>query len=79
MKKFITGKYRFYGSDCDALMTATLTPPTKTMKLVPCLICGEELSVELHEPHAKICEKCKEAVMKVRERMDWDPCTPILD
>lgn len=36
-----------------------------------CLICGEDVPVhDFDLGHPKICEKCKAAVMKMREQMD---------
>ena len=40
---------------------------------VSCLICGEPVRIENPRDYPKICEKCKEAVMYVREKIQNDP------
>lgn len=48
---------------------------------VPCLICGEDvfLTYEERDSNAKVCDRCKAAVMKMRKRMEADPCEMIMD
>ena len=66
VKCTITGEFHGYGDTCN-VPTATL-PPRPTIA-VPCLICGE--SKEMYEYLGPIvCEKCKEAVMKVRADLE---------
>ena len=36
----------------------------------PCLICGEGVPIWVTDTRPKICEKCKAAVLKMREQMD---------
>lgn len=36
----------------------------------PCLICGEPVPVSMWENHAKICDKCKKAILKVRKMFE---------
>lgn len=38
-----------------------------------CLICGEPVPMENPRDYPKICEKCKKAVMHVREKIENDP------
>lgn len=38
-----------------------------------CLICGEPVPIDNPRDYPKICEKCKEAVMFVREKIENDP------
>lgn len=40
---------------------------------VSCLICGAPVPIENPRDYPKICEKCKEAVMFVREKIENDP------
>lgn len=37
------------------------------VKDAPCLVCGEDGFVEKWENPARICDKCKAAIMKMRE------------
>ena len=34
-----------------------------------CLICGESVPISHSKDYPKICDKCKKAVMKMRERL----------
>ena len=45
--------------------TITVKVPNLDIR-TPCLICGEGVPVFSYEISPKICEKCKVAVMKVR-------------
>ena len=40
---------------------------------VSCLICGAPVPMENPRDYPKICEKCKKAVMHVREKIENDP------
>lgn len=77
VKCTITGMFRPYGAECDAVASV----PTERISArlgVPCLICGEGVDTDdYYRP--MICDKCKEAVMKIRADLERDPCTPILD
>lgn len=39
---------------------------------VPCLICGESISVPAMRATYMVCDKCKAAVMKVRSELEGD-------
>lgn len=39
----------------------------KVAKNAPCLVCGENETVEEWESPIRICDKCKAAIMKMRE------------
>lgn len=57
---------------------------TKTAKItysnlgIPCLICGSIVPIYHPSQAPKICEKCKGAVMLIRNMME-NPKKPILD
>ena len=36
----------------------------------PCLVCGEDVIVSMYGPHVIICEKCKEAILHMREQLE---------
>ena len=38
--------------------------------LMNCLICGEEVEIEWHAKGPKICDKCRQAVMHIRNELD---------
>ena len=50
--------------------------------IVRCLICGE-ITRTIDYPNSggalEVCDKCKAAVLKMRENLEHDPCQPILD
>lgn len=47
---------------------------------VSCLICGETIRyIEYPTNIPEVCDKCKAAVMKMRENLERDPLQPILD
>ena len=51
--------------------TITYTLEDKMVYGTPCLICGEIVKISnLYERQPKICDKCKAAVMAMREKMD---------
>ena len=35
----------------------------------PCLVCGETVPIRHHRDVSKICDKCKAAIMAMREQM----------
>lgn len=41
-----------------------------TTQTAPCLICGEPVPVTMLENHAKICDKCKKAILKLRKMLE---------
>ena len=50
--------------------------------VIPCLICEERIPVSRWEwegSHAKICEKCKKAVLKLRKMFDEEACNNIIE
>lgn len=49
--------------------------------IIRCLICNEYTGYVNWPgvPQAEICDKCKAAVLKMRENLEHDPCQPILD
>jgi hypothetical protein len=60
--------------------TITISPKEriKTKLATPCIVCGESIPLEAYEEeaylhgfyvHNKICEKCKAAILYVREQM----------
>lgn len=69
VKCAITGKHRFYGSDCDALLECVLREAETVSVSTPCLICGEDVPCDIHCT-GKICDECKEAVMYVRKELN---------
>ena len=78
VKCTITGKFRYYGEECDAFQKATIVKPKHA---IPCLICGEtaRLTDDYTGLSIEVCDKCKAAVLKMREHMERDPLQPILD
>ena len=68
-------EYKIYNSkaEVDAAMYAALSLCT------PCVICGESIPVNKHDEdaflhgfyvHNQICDKCKAAILYVREQME---------
>lgn len=49
--------------------------------IVRCLICDEYVGrIEYPAvPQAVVCDKCKAAILKMRENLERDPTEPILD
>ena len=45
-------------------------PTVPIIETAPCLICGEPVPVSMWENHAKICDKCKKAILKLRKMFD---------
>ena len=45
-------------------------PTVPIIEAAPCLICGEPVPVSMWENHAKICNKCKRAILKLRKMFD---------
>lgn len=77
VKCTIDGEFHKYGADCTAFPSVPIIMIEPTIES-ECLICGEGVPTgDAYRP--AICEKCKAAVMKVREDLERDPCTPILD
>ena len=57
------------------IATIYTTGVVKTKFGIPCLICGEmveltEYELMYYKDVVKVCDKCKEAVMKMREKSD---------
>jgi hypothetical protein len=75
VKCSIDGEYKYVGAECDALITAKLQPLIVSYD-TPCLICGEAVP---GNHSSAICDKCKNAVMYIRNNLERDPCEPILD
>lgn len=47
--------------------------PTEINSLAtPCLICGEYVPISMFDNHAKICENCKKAILKLRKMLEED-------
>ena len=78
VKCTITGKFHYYGDECDAFATAEIIIPRFGIN---CVICGEPAAEvdSFHAHETKVCDKCKAAVLKMRENMERDPLQPILD
>lgn len=57
-----------------AANTATISMTEKLVAdvAVSCLICGESISVPAMRATYMVCDKCKEAVMKVRAELEGD-------
>lgn len=36
----------------------------------PCLVCGEGVTINNFKSHAVICEKCKEAILYMRNQLE---------
>ena len=45
-------------------------PTVPIIETAPCIICGEPVPVSMWENHAKICNKCKRAILKLRKMFD---------
>lgn len=58
---------------------ASIDNATATSIGTPCLICGDTVSIASCYVGPKICDKCKEAVLHVRQQLERDPLEPILD
>ena len=58
-------------NECPMNSTVTIKIPKKSNSWIgtPCLICGDAVPLE-NELGAKICDKCKAAVLKVRSEME---------
>lgn len=74
------------GEDCPYFTpkeTKTVTTKISDFKPlygVSCLICGETARISEHPIHdPEVCDKCKAAVLKMRENLERDPLQPILD
>ena len=77
VKCTITGEYHGYDDECDAFPMAKIIKP---LWGVACLICGETVRTSEHPIHdPEVCDKCKAAVLKMREHLERDPSEPILD
>ncbi len=33
---------------------------------IPCLVCGEEIKININDPKIQICKECKTAIMAMR-------------
>lgn len=63
-------------------MTETITTKINTNQSwigMPCIICGESVALTSNEVlslehglhiHSKVCDKCKAAVLRIREQME---------
>lgn len=58
---------------------ASIDNATATSIGTPCLICGDTVTIAFYYAGPKICDKCKEAVLHVRQKLERDPLEPILD
>lgn len=57
----------------------TMTVDTTIYEIAtPCLICGDSVPIEHYSKAPKICDKCKEAVLLIRNMME-NPTKPILE
>ena len=69
VKCTVTGEFHTYDHECDAVSTATIIP---AKYCISCLICDD--TIELYDypaPNApKICDKCKAAIMSIREKLE---------
>lgn len=36
----------------------------------PCIVCGERIETSICDPHIVICEKCKQAILYMREQLE---------
>lgn len=45
----------------------------------PCLICEETVTISRPSDGVKICDRCKKAVLHIRQQLERNPCEPILD
>ena len=66
VKCVITGQYKTIGSQCNAIFNGII-PHIETC--TACLVCGEDVAVGLSDRGPVICEKCKDAIMTMRERL----------
>lgn len=78
VKCTITDQFHFYDDECNALGTVK-TSPTKYAVL--CILCGEVVRYTDYPiyTYMEVCDKCKAAVMHIREKLERDPLQPILD
>lgn len=69
VKCTITGEFHTHDHECDALVTVTTMNP---QYCTSCLVCDEVIELYDHpEPSVpKICDKCKTAIMAMREKLD---------
>ena len=54
--------YEYYSKNSDIIAKSSIG--------TPCLICGETVVIQYYCDVPKICDKCKAAVMVMREQMD---------
>lgn len=55
--------YGYYSNNFD-----TITPSICTA----CLVCGEDVPIFDYQSGLKICDKCKAAIMAMREQVDGE-------
>lgn len=57
-------------------ITAKIPTPENSGIGTPCLICGETVRIAHYRDAPKICNKCKEAVLKMRSYLVSNPSEP---
>lgn len=73
----ITGEFHDYNDECDC-SNYILVKPIETNIGTACLVCGESVILTKNELMAiehrhdiyKICDKCKAAILHIREQME---------
>ena len=53
--------HEYYSINFDPIMLSTCTA---------CLVCGEDVPIFDYQSGLKICDKCRVAIMAMREQMD---------
>ena len=75
------GSWAYCDGSCKTCLRANLTTNSNISVIstaTVCMVCGEEVPLPYGDRGPKVCDKCKAAVMKVRQGME-DPCREILD
>lgn len=90
----ITGEFHLYEAECNCehlrllkekeKSGESLLEPVTTFSM-PCLICREDISVDIYGMSSKVCDSCKEAVQFVKDKLmrkndtieadDYEPIT----
>lgn len=56
------------GSVSEYLCPIENTVSTHTCRIIPCMICGQDLEVDLFTAGPQICEDCKKAILFIRNK-----------
>ena len=61
VKCIVTNKFHYYNDECTAFNIEEVTPIETS-----CIVCGEAIQLYYDESPIKICDKCKQAILYMR-------------